>query len=84
MYDELKIIVEGTLVLEDRAAGIKIEGHPGDVINIKKGTTITFSSPNFSKARLLSSPFMAYSSLQSLTSLLSFGTGLLRRPARAP
>ncbi|GAA5914489.1 hypothetical protein JCM6882_003038 [Rhodosporidiobolus microsporus] len=49
-YDELKIIVEGIIVLEDRSAGIKIEGHPGDVINIKKGTTVTFSSPNFGKA----------------------------------
>ncbi|GAA5827323.1 hypothetical protein JCM11251_003765 [Rhodosporidiobolus azoricus] len=49
-YDELKIIVEGTIVLEDRDAGIKIEGHPGDVINIKKGTTVTFTSPNFGKA----------------------------------
>ncbi|GAA6025436.1 hypothetical protein JCM10207_005403 [Rhodosporidiobolus poonsookiae] len=49
-YDELKLIVEGTIVLEDKEAGIKIEGHPGDVINIKKGTTVTFTSPNFGKA----------------------------------
>ncbi|GAA5955106.1 hypothetical protein JCM10213_003410 [Rhodosporidiobolus nylandii] len=49
-YHELKIIVEGTIVLEDRENGIKIEGHPGDVINIAKGTTVTFTSPNFGKA----------------------------------
>ncbi|CAD6588956.1 MAG: hypothetical protein CYPHOPRED_004572 [Cyphobasidiales sp. Tagirdzhanova-0007] len=36
---------KGTIVLEDKATGIKITGKPGDVIKIAKGTTVTFSSP---------------------------------------
>ncbi|GAA5839588.1 hypothetical protein JCM9279_005992 [Rhodotorula babjevae] len=49
-YNEAKIIVEGTLVLEDKTAGVRIEAHPGDVLSIPKGTPVTFSSPNFAKA----------------------------------
>ncbi|GAA6019630.1 hypothetical protein JCM10207_006948 [Rhodosporidiobolus poonsookiae] len=49
-YNELKLIVEGTLILEDKSSGVKVEGHPGDVLSIPKGTPVTFSSPNFAKA----------------------------------
>ncbi|GAA5941653.1 hypothetical protein JCM3775_003622 [Rhodotorula graminis] len=49
-YDELKLVVEGTLILEDKVAGVRIEAHPGDTLSIPKGTPVTFSSPNFAKA----------------------------------
>ncbi|GAA5849186.1 hypothetical protein JCM8547_006472 [Rhodosporidiobolus lusitaniae] len=49
-YNELKLVVEGTIVLEDKKAGVKIEAHPGDTLSIPKGTPVTFSSPNFGKA----------------------------------
>ncbi|GAA5885457.1 hypothetical protein JCM3774_002590 [Rhodotorula dairenensis] len=49
-YNELKLVVEGTVVLEDKTKGTKIVGHPGDVLSIPKGTPVTFSTPNFGKA----------------------------------
>ncbi|GAA5905785.1 hypothetical protein JCM8208_000898 [Rhodotorula glutinis] len=49
-YSELKLVVEGTLILEDTTSGVKIEAHPGDTLSIPKGTPVTFSSPNFAKA----------------------------------
>ncbi|GAA6036707.1 hypothetical protein JCM8097_003439 [Rhodosporidiobolus ruineniae] len=49
-YNELKLIVEGTITLEDKENGTKIVGQPGDTISIPKGTTVTFSSDNFGKA----------------------------------
>ncbi|GAA5827485.1 hypothetical protein JCM11251_003832 [Rhodosporidiobolus azoricus] len=49
-YNELKLVVEGTLILEDKTKGVKIEAHPGDTLSIPKGTPVTFSSPNFAKA----------------------------------
>ena len=49
-YNELKVILEGEIVLEDRATGIKILAKPGDVIKIAKGTTVTFSTPTTGKA----------------------------------
>merc|ERR1712000_231705 len=44
-YDESKIILEGTFILED-STGQKVEGKPGDVFFIPKGTTITFTTPD--------------------------------------
>lgn len=32
-YNELKLVVEGTVVLEDKTKGTKIVGHPGDVLS---------------------------------------------------
>ncbi|KAL7006336.1 hypothetical protein EMMF5_004222 [Cystobasidiomycetes sp. EMM_F5] len=49
-YHELKIILEGNITLEDKSKGIKIEAKAGDIINIAKGTTVTFSSPDFGRA----------------------------------
>ncbi|KII86183.1 hypothetical protein PLICRDRAFT_177769 [Plicaturopsis crispa FD-325 SS-3] len=49
-YHELKVILEGTLVLKDEATGVDITATAGDVIKIKKGTTVTFSSPDFGRA----------------------------------
>ncbi|BGP17509.1 hypothetical protein JCM10213_008243 [Rhodosporidiobolus nylandii] len=49
-YNELKLVVEGTLILEDKTKGVRIEAHPGDTLSIPKGTPVTFSSPNFAKA----------------------------------
>ena len=40
-YNELKLVVEGTLILEDTTAGVRIEAHPGD----------TLSSTSFSSSR---------------------------------
>ncbi|GJN89965.1 hypothetical protein Rhopal_002954-T1 [Rhodotorula paludigena] len=49
-YNELKIILEGTIVLEDADTGNKIVGTAGDVIKIDKGTTVIFSSPDQGRA----------------------------------
>ncbi|WZH42866.1 RmlC-like cupin domain-containing protein [Fusarium acuminatum] len=44
-YDETKIILEGTFILED-STGQKVEAKAGDVFFIPNGTTVTFSSPD--------------------------------------
>ncbi|KAL8290010.1 hypothetical protein RQP46_002949 [Phenoliferia psychrophenolica] len=49
-YHELKVILEGEIVLEDRATGISITAKAGDVIKIAKGTTVTFSTPTSGRA----------------------------------
>ncbi|GAA5855968.1 hypothetical protein JCM9279_001390 [Rhodotorula babjevae] len=49
-YDELKVILEGTIILEDADSGNKLTGEAGDVIKIKKGTTVIFSSPDAGRA----------------------------------
>ncbi|ORY91690.1 hypothetical protein BCR35DRAFT_298962 [Leucosporidium creatinivorum] len=49
-YDELKIILEGTISLKDTATGVEITGQTGDVIKIPKGTEVSFSSPDFGRA----------------------------------
>ncbi|GAA5922919.1 hypothetical protein JCM3775_006186 [Rhodotorula graminis] len=47
---QLKVILEGTIVLEDADSGNKLEATAGDIINIKKGTTVIFSSPDAGRA----------------------------------
>ncbi|BGP41178.1 hypothetical protein JCM10450v2_005217 [Rhodotorula kratochvilovae] len=49
-YDELKIIFEGTIVLEDADSGEKLTATAGDIIKIAKGTTVIFSSPHSGRA----------------------------------
>ncbi|GAA5872312.1 hypothetical protein JCM5296_001015 [Sporobolomyces johnsonii] len=49
-YNELKLMVEGTITLEDKTSGVKIVAVAGDVLSIPKGTPVTFSSENFGKA----------------------------------
>ncbi|KAK9894468.1 hypothetical protein P389DRAFT_173435 [Cystobasidium minutum MCA 4210] len=49
-YHEVKIILEGTITLEDRSQGIKIVAKAGDVLKIAKGTTVTFSSESSGRA----------------------------------
>ncbi|POY71530.1 hypothetical protein BMF94_5451 [Rhodotorula taiwanensis] len=44
-YEESKYIISGTIILEEKNTGEKIVGEAGDVIQIKAGSTITFSSP---------------------------------------
>ncbi|GAA5872947.1 hypothetical protein JCM3774_004883 [Rhodotorula dairenensis] len=44
-YHELKYIISGTIILDEKNTGEKIVGEAGDVISIKAGSTITFSSP---------------------------------------
>jgi hypothetical protein len=46
-YNELKLIVEGTIILEDKTTGIKIEGVPGDTLSstsLSLFSHISFSS----------------------------------------
>merc|ERR1711974_2278 len=49
-YHEVKIVLEGIIILEDRSQGIRIEAKAGDVLKIAKGTTVHFSSPSFGRA----------------------------------
>lgn len=48
-YDEMKIVIEGSFRMEDEA-GTVVEAKPGDVFFFPKGTTITFSSPDYGLA----------------------------------
>ena len=45
-YHEMKFIVDGTFIIEDET-GQKVTAKPGDLFYFPKGTTITFSTPNF-------------------------------------
>ena len=42
----MKFIVDGTLIIEDET-GQKRTGYVGDLFYFTKGTTVTFSIPNF-------------------------------------
>ncbi|MBT3214092.1 MAG: DUF861 domain-containing protein [Deltaproteobacteria bacterium] len=45
-YHEMKFIVDGTLIIEDET-GQKKTGNVGDLFYFTKGTTVTFSTPDF-------------------------------------
>jgi len=49
-YDEVKIIIEGNIHLQDGPDGEIYEAKKGDVLSIKKGTTVIFTSPDEGKA----------------------------------
>lgn len=48
-YDEMKIIIEGSLHLKDEE-GNEVNAGPGDVFFFPAGTTITFNSEDYSLA----------------------------------
>ena len=45
-YHEMKFIVDGSFIIEDET-GQKVTAKPGDLLYFPKGTSITFSTPNF-------------------------------------
>jgi ethanolamine utilization protein EutQ (cupin superfamily) len=45
-YEEMKIIVEGEMIIADET-GQSVEARPGDVFYFTKGSRITFSSPTY-------------------------------------
>ena len=45
-YHEMKFIVDGTFIIEDET-GQKVTAKPGDLFYFPKGTSITFSTPDF-------------------------------------
>ena len=45
-YHEIKLIVDGTLIIEDET-GQKKTGKVGDLFYFNKGTTVTFTTPDF-------------------------------------
>ena len=45
-YHEMKFIVDGTFIIEDET-GQKVTSKPGDLFYFPKGTSITFSTPDF-------------------------------------
>ena len=45
-YPEMKFIVDGTFIIEDET-GQKVTAKPGDLFYYPKGTSITFSTPDF-------------------------------------
>ena len=45
-YHEMKFIVDGSFIIEDET-GQKVTAKPGDLFYFPKGTSITFSTPNF-------------------------------------
>ncbi|KAJ5110061.1 hypothetical protein N7532_002706 [Penicillium argentinense] len=48
-YDEMKIILEGQFEISDET-GQKVTAVPGDVFYFPKGTTITFTTPDYGLA----------------------------------
>ena len=45
-YHEMKFIVDGSFIVEDET-GQKVTAKPGDLFYFPKGTSITFSTPDF-------------------------------------
>ena len=45
-YHEMKFIVDGSFIIEDET-GQKVTAKPGDLFYFPKGTSITFSTPDF-------------------------------------
>ena len=45
-YHEMKLIVDGSFIIEDET-GQKVTAKPGDLFYFTKGTSITFSTPDF-------------------------------------
>ena len=45
-YHEMKLIVDGTLIIEDET-GQKKTGKVGDLFYFNKGTTVTFTTPDY-------------------------------------
>ena len=45
-YHEIKFIVDGSFIIEDET-GQKVTANPGDLFYFPKGTSITFSTPDF-------------------------------------
>ena len=46
IYHEMKLIVDGSFIIEDET-GQKVTAKPGDLFYFPKGTSITFSTPDF-------------------------------------
>ena len=46
LYLPRKFIVDGSFIIEDET-GLKVTAKPGDLFYFPKGTSITFSTPNF-------------------------------------
>lgn len=49
-YDEMKVVLEGELVLEDKDTGQKLVAKPKDAIFFPKGSRILFSTPDYALA----------------------------------
>ena len=45
-YHEMKFIVDGSFIIEDET-GQKVTAKPGDLFYFPKGTSMTFSTPDF-------------------------------------
>jgi|TARA_B100001964_G_scaffold69467_2_gene78799 ethanolamine utilization protein EutQ (cupin superfamily) len=45
-YHEMKLIVDGSFIIQDES-GQKVTAKPGDLFYFPKGSTITFSTPDF-------------------------------------
>lgn len=45
-YNEMKIVLEGEFNITD-SSGLEVIATPGDLLYFPKGSTITFSTPNF-------------------------------------
>lgn len=45
-YHEMKIIVEGEMIISDET-GQRVHAQPGDVFYFRKGSTITFDTPSY-------------------------------------
>ncbi len=45
-YHEMKMVIEGEFNIKD-SSGIEIIATPGDLLYFPKGSTITFSTPNY-------------------------------------
>lgn len=45
-YHEMKLIIEGTFLISDET-GMEIVAKPGDLLYFPKGSTITFSTPDY-------------------------------------
>ena len=45
-YHEMKLIMDGSFIIEDET-GQKVTAKPGDLFYFPKGTSITFSTPDF-------------------------------------
>jgi len=49
-YHEMKIVVEGEYQITDGETGQSVTAKPGDVFYFEKGSTITFTTPDYGLA----------------------------------
>ncbi len=45
-YHEMKMVIEGEFNISD-SSGMEVKATPGDLLYFPKGSTITFSTPNY-------------------------------------